>query len=242
MPELAICLDALAALRDETGARDADLAAAATLAELAGVGALRLSLTEELRPVSEADVRAVRRAAGRLELCLAPMPSLLKVALEMQPERVVFASEARGEWPSAVPLDFRAWGGALAPAVRNLSQAGIAVAARISPDLESVKEAHAVDMEAVEFTTGSLVDLPGPERVAGLEKLSDAARLAAKLRLGVGVAGGLGPRTLGPVLAAVPAIERVCVGRAFAARALLVGIERAISDFLNSARLRSAAA
>jgi hypothetical protein len=47
----------------------------------------------------------------------------------------------------------------------------------------------------------------------------------------VGVAGSLGLRDLAGVLAAAPVAERVCVGRAFVARAQLLGVERAVRDF-----------
>jgi pyridoxine 5'-phosphate synthase PdxJ len=46
----------------------------------------------------------------------------------------------------------------------------------------------------------------------------------------VGLVGGLGPRDLATVLAAAPVAERIGVGRAFVARALLVGVERAVRD------------
>ena len=40
----------------------------------------------------------------------------------------------------------------------------------------------------------------------------------------------LDERTLPEVLAVVPSADRVAVGRAFSARALLVGVERAVRD------------
>jgi pyridoxine 5-phosphate synthase len=129
------------------------------------------------------------------------------------------------------PLDFRAWGTALPPAVRTLREAGHQVAVLVSPELEAVKSAHAADLAAVEFFTGGLVDLPDPERKAGLERLTDATRLAAKLRLSVGIGGGLGMRDLGSVLGAAPAIQRVAVGRSLISRAILVGLDRAVRDF-----------
>ena len=89
---------------------------------------------------------------------------------------------------------------------------------------------HAADVQGVDLYTGSLVDLPASERRNAGEALADAARLAAKLRLGVTLSGGLGFRNLDGVLACVPAAERICVGRAFAARSLLVGVDRAVRD------------
>ena len=228
---LTLSLDALAALRDVTEANGPDLAAAATLAELVGADSVRLGLTEEMRPVGEADVRAVRRAAAALELRMAPVPALVKVALETQPERLVLASEGRKGKVTSGPLDFRAWGTALPPVVRTLHEAGLQVAVLVSPDFESVKAAHAADVAAVEFFTGALVDLPEAERRADLVRLGDATRLAAKLRLSVGIGGGLGMRDLGTVLAAAPVTQRVAVGRSLICRAILVGLDRAVRDF-----------
>jgi len=229
--QLTLSLDALAALRDATEGTQPELATAAMLAELVGADCVRLGLAEEMRPVREQDVRAVRQAAATLELRMAPVPALVKVALEAQPQRILLASEGRKGRVTASPLDFRAWGTALPPVVRTLREAGHQVAVLVSPELESVKAAHAADLAAVEFFTGGLVDLPDPERQAELERLADATRLAAKLRLSVGIGGGLGMRDLGGVLGAAPAIQRVAVGRSLISRAILVGLDRAVRDF-----------
>ena len=231
MRQLTVSLDALAALRDATGASQPDLAAAATLAELVGADSVRLGVAEEMRPVREMDVRAVRQAVEALELRMAPVPALVKVALETQPERLLLASEGRKGRVGSGPLDFRSWGTALPPVVRTLHEAGLRVAALVPPELASVKAAHAADLTAVEFFTGALVDLPEAERRAGLERLADAARLAAKLRLSVGIGGGLGMRDLPTVLSAAPVIQRVAVGRSLISRAILVGLDRAVRDF-----------
>jgi pyridoxine 5-phosphate synthase len=228
---LTLSLDVLAALRDAAEGTQPDLAAAATLAELVGADSIRIGVTEEMRPVREADVRAVRRAAAALELRMAPVPALVKVALETRPERLLLASEGRKGRVTSGPLDFRAWGSALPPVVRTLQEAGLEVAVLVSPELESVKAAHAADLTALEFFTGALADLPEAERRAGLERLTDATRLAAKLRLSVGIGGGLGLRNLDGVLAAAPVIQRVAVGRSLISRAILVGLDRAVRDF-----------
>ena len=231
MRHLTLSLDALVALREATDASQPDLAAAATLADLVGADSVRIGISEEMRPVREADVRAIRQATAAVELRMAPVPSLVKLALETQPERLLLASEGRKGRVGYGPLDFRAWGTALSPVVRTLHEAGLRVAVLASPDLASVKAAHAADLTAVEFFTGALIDLPETERRAGLERLADATRLAAKLRLSVGVGGRLGMRDLPAVLAAAPVIQRVAVGRSLISRAILVGLDRAIRDF-----------
>ena len=236
MRGLVVALDALAGLAERAGAGVSALATTATLAELAGAEAVRVGVTEELRPVGELVLRDLRRAARALELRMAPVPALVKVALEARPDRVVLASESRDGTGRPGPLDLRAWGSALAPCVRTLHEAGLGVVVRVAPDLEAVKAARAADAGAVEIYTGSLVDLPEAERLRELERLADTARLAAKLRMRVALGGGLDPRSVPVFLEAVPVAERVVVGRAWAWQSALVGVDRATRDLVDRLR------
>lgn len=231
MRSVTLTLDALPVLREAIGAR-CDLAAAAKLAELAGVGAVRVGVCEELRPVKPRDVMLLRESAPALELRMAPTQGLLKLALEARPDLVVLAAEAWEGSGTASPIDPRARANTLAPILRSLEEAGLPKALLVAPDLEAVKASQALGVGAVELFTGATVDLPSSERRAELERLGDAARLAAKLRLSVGVGGGLDYRSLGEVVAAVPVAERIVVGRAVVSRAMLVGLDRAARDFL----------
>jgi pyridoxine 5-phosphate synthase len=187
-------------------------------------------VSEDLKPVREEDLGEARRAVRCLELRMPPVPGLLRVALGVRPDRVLLSAEGRdGRSPSS-PVDLRGRPQPVEAAVRMLAEAGIPVGAVVAPDLEMVKHAHAAGVVAVELHTGAIVDLPGPERMAALQRLADAVRLASKLRLAVGVGGGLGFRSVGEVLAASPALESVAVGRAAVARAMLVGMDRAVRD------------
>ncbi len=223
-------LDAAAALRDVAGRAEPRLAAIALAAEMAGADAVRLSANEALRPVRENDLHDVRRVVRSLEMRVAPTPSLLKLALEVRPDRVVLASEPNASRLDAAPLDAAALRHALPPAARALREAGIPVWARIAPEPESVKLARGSEIAGVEISSVGTVDLPESERAAALERFGDAARIAAKLRLPVGVAGGLEACRLSALLGAAPILDRVVVGRALIARALLVGIERALQE------------
>ncbi len=230
MPRLTLALHGLASFREAAAAADVDLAAAATLAELAGVDVVRLAVSEDLKPIREDDIRAVRRAARRLELRLPPSQTLVKVALEGRPHRVVLAAESRAPGAPAAPLDLSGRGAPLEPVVRTLAEAGIPSCAVVAPDLDAVKRVHAESIPALEFYTGALVDLPPSERGPEFERLGDAARLASKLHLSIGLGGGLSFRNLAEVLATCPAAEWVTIGRSALARGLLVGLDRALRD------------
>ena len=88
---------------------------------------------------------------------------------------------------------------------------------------------------AVELFTGHASDLPPANRGPALEALSDASKLTAKLRLGLGIGGGLDEHSLADFLPRAPGVAWVSLGRALLARALLLGMERAVRDL--SARI-----
>lgn len=208
----------------------ARLVAAATFAELAGAERVRIQVNEELVPVGAAELRDLRRCARRLELRIAPVPALLKCALEVRPQRVLLASQpANGQ--AHAPLDLGSWSASLPSALRTLREAGIEVALAAAATLDAVKAARGVDAPALELATGALVDLPPREQHDALAQLGDAARLAAKLRISAGVGGGIDAAVLPALLSAAPSLEWVAAGRALAERALFVGLDRAVHDF-----------
>jgi pyridoxine 5-phosphate synthase len=231
MRSVTLALDAMPVLREAIGAR-CDLTAAAKLAELAGVRGVRVGICDELRPVKECDVFSLRENADAFELRMTPAQSLLKVALEARPDLVVLSAEPWEGGGNASPVDPRARTATLVPIIRALEEGGLPTAILVAPSLEAVKAAHGLGVAGVELFTGATVDLPASERRPALERLGDAARLASKLRLSVGVGGGLDYRSLGDVLEAAPVVDRVVVGRAVISRSLLVGMDRAARDFL----------
>ena len=231
MRSLSLCLDSLPALR-ETAGTQLDLSAATSLAELAGVSALRLGVDEGQRPVAEADVQLVRRTAQRFELRLPVSQGLLKLALETRPDAVLLAGDPFDGTLASRPVEANSGSSGLSSMVRSLAEAGVEVMMLIVPSLDAVKAAHGLGVGRVELFTGATVDLPIGERNGRLDALGDAARLAAKLRMSVGVGGGLDYRSVSEVLEIFPSADFVSAGRAVLARSLLVGIDRAVRDFI----------
>jgi pyridoxine 5-phosphate synthase len=228
--KIVVSLDSWPALRELAGDDRSDLGLAASVAELAGVDAVRLGIQEELSPVRESDVVALRAAARSCELRMPVSPTLAKLALSARPDRVVLVGDRHAGAGPMPPLDPRVAGPALAAILRTLAEARIRTSVRVAPELDAVRAAHAQGVADVELFTGWLVDLPEAEKRAALVGLGDAARLASKLRMGIALAGGLDDRNLREVIDAAPSAERIVLGRALARRALLVGLDRAVRD------------
>jgi pyridoxine 5-phosphate synthase len=89
-----------------------------------------------------------------------------------------------------------------------------------------------LEADAVEFNTGVYADLaPGSDPATELARLREAARLGSRLGLKVLAGHGLNLQNVGPI-AAIPEIEELNIGHSIVARAVLVGMERAVREML----------
>jgi pyridoxine 5-phosphate synthase len=113
-----------------------------------------------------------------------------------------------------------------------LEEGGIRVSLFVDPDLEQVKECHRLGAAALEINTAAYADSRDDRgRDAGLRKVADAARLGGKLGLLVHAGHGLTYANAGRV-AAIPEISELNIGHSIVARALLVGMERAVREMI----------
>lgn len=234
MRSLIVALDAAASLRETCGGEEPRLSHLAVAAELGGADSIRVSVSESLQPVRENDLHDLRRLVRHLEMRLAPTPSLLKLALEVRPDRVLLAGESGvSDTPalSAGAVRDRAF-----TALRALTEAGIEGAVRIRPEIDAVKALHGAGARGVELCTADVVGRSGPERERAEDEFGDVVRLATKLRLPLGIGGRLGRRDLEPLLSGAPALGWVAAGRGLLAQAQLVGMERAVREFRDASR------
>jgi pyridoxine 5-phosphate synthase len=124
----------------------------------------------------------------------------------------------------------------LRPIIKTLAEGGIEVSLFVDPDLEQVKESHKLDAKAVEVNTAAYSEARDERaREAALRKVVDTARLGKKLGLAVHAGHGLTYRNVGPI-AAVAEITELNIGHNIVARAMLVGMERAVGEMVAAMR------
>ncbi len=226
---LHLSLDPVAAFRGLRDSATPEPVAVALLAELAGVRFVSMEARDQRRA---RDVRLLRETLSvPVDLALAPTLDPVGTAFEVRPDRLTLVPEQREGGSAAGGLDAHLLRDALKKHVTHLRDAEIEVGVRIEPGLEQVKALHRCDANVAVLHGGGLLRARGPaEQRAELVRLRDAASLAHKLNLRVAVAGGVDLRAA-ELLAQVPQISELHLGHACLARALLVGIERAVSDF-----------
>ena len=102
----------------------------------------------------------------------------------------------------------------------------------IDPDLDQVRASHKVDADQIEINTAKYTEARDAEEGRReLEKILNAAKTASKLGLRVAAGHGLNYTNIRPV-AAIPEIEEFNIGHAIVARAVLVGLDRAVREMI----------
>jgi pyridoxine 5-phosphate synthase len=122
--------------------------------------------------------------------------------------------------------------------IRTLRDGGLHVSLFVDPDLEQLKESYKIDAHAVEINTAAYADAQDARgREAALRKVADAARHGRKLGLGVHAGHGLSYSNV-HAIAALPELEELNIGHSIVARAVLVGMERAVREMAELLRRR----
>jgi pyridoxine 5-phosphate synthase len=238
-PRLGVNIDHVATLRQARRVPEPDPVQAAVLAELGGADGITVHLRSDRRHIQDRDVEILRQVVKtRLNLEMAATQEMLKIALTAKPHQVTFVPERREEITTEGGLDVVLNSVQLKPAVKMLQEGGIHVSLFVDPDLEQVKEAHRIDARAIEINTAAYADARDDQgREAALRKVTDAARLGRKLNLAVHAGHGLTYENVRAV-AALPEISELNIGHNIVARAVLVGMERAVREMREAMRPR----
>jgi pyridoxine 5-phosphate synthase len=121
----------------------------------------------------------------------------------------------------------------IADTVKRLRDGGIVVSLFVDPDQEQIKAANKTGADYIEIHTGAYAEAIGwKEQERQLESIDAAIKLARKVGLGVNAGHGLNYVNIKP-LSALRGIEEYNIGHAIMARAILVGLDRAVRDMVD---------
>ncbi len=228
---LGVNVDHVATLRQSRRTQYPDPVAAAMLAELAGADQITIHLREDRRHIQDRDLQIMRKTVStRLNLEMAATQDMVKIAYEVKPDVVTLVPERREELTTEGGLDVVGGRDALRRVVKTLHDADIKVSLFVDPDVDQVRAAHRSEAEVVELHTGRYCDARlQADRGRELARLVDSCKAASKLGLEVAAGHGLNYQNVEPV-AAISEIEELNIGHAIVARAVLVGLERAVRE------------
>jgi pyridoxine 5-phosphate synthase len=227
-PRLYVNIDHVATIREARKTDEPDPVAAAAHCEAAGADGITVHLREDRRHIQDHDVeRLAERVRTVLNLELATSEDVLALARRLRPFQATIVPERREEITTEGGLDLRQPPDRLRHTIDALAAAGCRVSLFIDPDPAAIDAAVALGVPAIELHTGRYArgwrDSPGP-----IEELRRAAGHGVAAGLAVHAGHGLTYLNVGPV-AEIPDIEELNIGHSIVSRAVLTGMQEAVT-------------
>ena len=228
---LGFFLDAAARLREPNHPASLEPAVLAALAESAGAQAILMGWTPGSGLYQERDYRLVREVVkGDLNLMLSMAAEYVDPVVKLRPAGVVLVATGWDGVHSPRELTTEVGSADLAGIAAAFHSAGVTVSALVAPEAALMKSAVRAGLTGVVLDSTAYGEAHSvAEAQSALDKIADAAMAAAKFGLAPAAGRRLCPRNLSPILG-IRYLEEIIIGQAAAARALLVGLDKAISE------------
>jgi pyridoxine 5-phosphate synthase len=230
MLRLGVNVDHVATVRQARRVEVPDPLEVALLAEKAGADGITVHLREDRRHIQERDVELMRQRLGtKLNLEMAATPAMIAFAEKLRPHDACLVPEKREELTTEGGLDVASNRQKIREAVRRLQDRGVQVSLFIDPERTQIEASKEVNAHAVEIHTGIYCNAVETERERQRHAVAMAAALAQSLGLEVHGGHGLNYDNVPPI-ASIPEIVELNIGHSIIARAVIVGIERAVRE------------
>jgi pyridoxine 5-phosphate synthase len=227
---LGVNIDHVATIRQARGTDYPSVLEAAAVAEKAGADAITVHLREDRRHIQDEEVEVLcRQVSTRVNLEMAVTDEMLAIAESNRPADVCLVPEKRQELTTEGGLDVLAYFPQVRAACQRLAEAGIRVSLFVDPDPGQLRAAKDCGAPVVELHTGSYADAPAEKQEEELRRIATAAEYGASIGLQVNAGHGLNYDNVRPVVA-IQQLAELNIGHAIVARALFVGLEKAVLE------------
>lgn len=234
---LCINIDHVATLRQARKEIEPDPVLAAGICELAGADGIVCHLREDRRHINDRDLKLLKETVkSHLDMEMAATDEMISIASALKPDLVTLVPEKRQEVTTEGGLDIEANKIKLENAIEELKNSGIKVSVFVEPLPANVDSALEIGADIIEIHTGKYANQKKPKDVlVELEKIRQTALLAKELGLGVNAGHGLNYLNITPI-ANIDDIDEVSIGHSILARAVFVGLDRAVKEMLEIIR------
>jgi pyridoxine 5-phosphate synthase len=233
MPRLGVNIDHIATVRQARGVMYPDPVTAVGVVELAGANGIVCHLREDRRHIQDRDLRILREVVQtRLNLEMAATEEMTRIALATKPNIVTLVPEKREELTTEGGLDVIKFFPSLEKAVQRLHRGGIPVSLFVDPQKDQIQASEDVGASVIEIHTGHYCEAKTPaQEDAELKKILDAVAEASRRNLQIAAGHGLNYVNVRRV-AEIKEIEELNIGHSIIARAVLVGLDRAVREMI----------
>ena len=234
--KLGLNIDHIATIRQARRAREPEPVTAALIAELAGAEGITVHLRGDRRHIQDRDVELLRQVvATKLNIEMAATPEMADIACRVKPDQITLVPERPGEVTTTGGLDVVQQARAVRDTVAACRAAAIRVSLFVDAIPEQVDASTSAGADAIEINTGPYADAPEAQRPAQVARIAMAAERAAAAGLQVLAGHGLNYINVAPIVR-LPHIVELNIGHAIIARAVLVGLDRAVREMVGLLR------
>ena len=237
MAELGVNIDHVATVRQARMTYEPDPVWAAALAELGGADGITIHLREDRRHIVDRDLRILKETVCvKLNLEMACDEEVTGIACELLPDQATLVPERREEVTTEGGLDVVGQADRVQGTVDRLHDAGVAVSLFLDPDPAQIDAAAKLEVAAVELHTGQYaLARPGSEQDKQLAILKEAGAAIRSAGMTLHAGHGLTYRNVLPV-ATIDEMHELNIGHSIIARAIMVGLERAVREMRDLVR------
>ncbi|HEX7087754.1 MAG TPA: pyridoxine 5'-phosphate synthase [Vicinamibacterales bacterium] len=240
MIALSVNVNKVATLRNSRGGAVPSVLEAAQVAIDAGAQGITVHPRADARHITFRDVRELADLLaplrGRVEYNIEgdPRPDLMELVLATRPDQCTLVPVREGEitsqagWPPDTPVE------QMRQIAGRLKDAGIRVSLFVDPEPEAIAWAAGIGADRVELYTEPFARAFGQGEAvanASFHRYVAAARRAHDHGLGVNAGHDLDLDNL-QMFRTLPYLQEVSIGHALISRALFVGLDRVVREYL----------
>jgi len=243
--KLSVNVNKIALLRNSRARGVPDVLAFARKIVSYGAHGITVHPRADRRHITPEDARAIAREITSVETNFEGdiREEFLDLVLECRPTQCTLVPVTPGEITSNRGWDAARWRFLLEPVVRRLRDHGVRVSLFVEADPAVIPAVAATGADRIEIYTGPYADAfdRGDFR-AELDRIAATARAAEQAGVGVNAGHDLTVENLAPIVREVPQVVEISIGHHLTVRALEVGMEQAVRDYLGAVAGGGAAA
>jgi len=239
-PRLSVNVNKVATLRNSRGGQVPRVLDAVDVCLRAGTAGITVHPRADARHITADDVREIAQALEKVRPGVEfniegdPRPDFMNLVLEVEPEQCTLVPVVPGEITSQKGWVEGPDAAHLAATVSRLKARSIRVSLFVEPDATAIGFATSVGADRVELYTEPFArafERGEVEALGSFERYAAAARHAHALGLGVNAGHDLDLQNL-VLFRRLPHLAEVSIGHALVSRALFVGLETVVREYL----------
>lgn len=227
--KLGVNIDHVATLRQARGGAVPDPIQAALICEMAGAHSIVAHLREDRRHINDNDARLLRKSLkGRFNLEMSIAKDIVAIALKIKPNQVTLVPEKRKELTTEGGLNVVRAKMELKSLIKKFKDKNIIVSLFIDPLPDQIEASKEAGADYIEIHTGVYADAGSKAKMNfELQKISDAAKFACEIGLGVNAGHGLDYKNVS-LVSKIGIIEELNIGHSIISQSIFLGLDKAV--------------